>query len=78
MFIDDNFMNMAKGSASSVGTGGMRAKLEAARIAADSGADMIIANGADIMNLEKIMNGEKVGTLFAAHKNPSFDLMDIL
>ncbi len=78
LFIDDNFMNMAKGSASSVGTGGMSAKLEAARIAADSGADMIIANGADIMNLEKIMNGEKVGTLFAAHKNPSFDLMDIL
>lgn len=78
LFIDDNFMNMAKGSASSVGTGGMSAKLEAARIAADSGADMIIANGADIMNLERIMNGEKVGTLFAAHKNPSFDLMDIL
>lgn len=78
LFIDDNFMNMAKGSASSVGTGGMSAKLEAARIAADSGADMIITNGSDIMNLEKIMNGEKVGTLFAAHKNPSFDLMDIL
>lgn len=78
LFIDDNFMNMAKGSASSVGTGGMSAKLEAARIAADSGADMIIANGADIINLERIMNGEKVGTLFAAHKNPSFDLMDIL
>lgn len=78
LFIDDNFMNMAKGSASDVGTGGMSAKLEAARIAADSGADMIITNGSDIMNLEKIMNGEKVGTLFAAHKNPSFDLMDIL
>lgn len=77
-FIDDNFMNMGKGSASSVGTGGMSAKLEAARIATDSGADMIIANGADIMNLEKIMNGEKVGTLFLAHKNPAFDLMDIL
>lgn len=77
-FIDDNFMNMGKGSASSVGTGGMSAKLEAARIATDSGADMVIANGADIMNLEKIMNGEKVGTLFLAHKNPAFDLMDIL
>ncbi|MCM1468775.1 MAG: glutamate 5-kinase [Alistipes sp.] len=78
LFIDDNFMNMAKGSASGVGTGGMSAKLEAARIAADAGADMIITNGGDILNLERIMNGEKVGTLFAAHKNPSFDLMDIL
>jgi len=77
-FIDDNFMNMGKGSASSVGTGGMSAKLEAARIATDAGADMIITNGADIMNLEKVMNGESVGTLFLAHKNPAFDLMDIL
>lgn len=77
-FIDDNFMNMGKGSASSVGTGGMSAKLEAARIATDAGADMIIANGGDILNLERILDGEKVGTLFLAHKNPAFDLMDIL
>ncbi len=77
-YIDDNFMGMGKGSASAVGTGGMTAKLEAARIAADSGADMVITNGEDVSNLEKILAGEKVGTLFLAHKNPQFDLMDIL
>ncbi|MFR2693288.1 MAG: hypothetical protein ACLTBV_23150 [Enterocloster bolteae] len=32
-------------SGSDVGTGGMSAKLAAARIATDSGADMVIANG---------------------------------
>lgn len=77
-FIDDALMEMGKGSASSVGTGGMSAKLEAARIAADSGADMIITNGEDITNIEKIMAGEKIGTLFLAHKDPKFDLMESL
>lgn len=77
-FISDEFMEMGKGSASSVGTGGMSAKLEAARIAADSGADMVITNGEDIANIEKIMAGEKIGTLFLAHKDSKFDLMEIL
>lgn len=77
-YIDDNLMGMGKGSASAVGTGGMTAKLEAARIAADSGADMVITNGEDVSNLEKILAGKRVGTLFLAHKNPQFDLMDIL
>lgn len=77
-FIDEKLMEMGKGSASSVGTGGMAAKLDAARIAADSGADMIITNGEDISNIERIMAGEKTGTLFLAHKDPQFDLMEIL
>lgn len=77
-FIDDEMMGMGKGSASSVGTGGMAAKLEAARIATDSGADMVITNGDDIANVERIMAGEKVGTLFLAHKNPAFNLMESL
>lgn len=77
-FIDDEMMGMGKGSASSVGTGGMAAKLEAARIATDSGADMVITNGEDIANVERIMAGENVGTLFLAHKNPAFNLMESL
>lgn len=77
-FIDEELMGMGKGSASSVGTGGMAAKLEAARIATDSGADMVITNGEDVTNLEKIMAGEHVGTLFLAHKNPNFNLMESL
>lgn len=77
-YIDEELMGMGKGSASSVGTGGMAAKLDAARIATDSGADMVITNGNDVSNLERVIAGEKVGTLFLAHKNPEFNLMESL
>ena len=44
--ITPEFLRMGKNtSGSDVGTGGMSAKLAAARIATDSGADMVIANG---------------------------------
>ena len=61
-------------SGSSLGTGGMQAKLMAARMATDAGADMVIANGADVENIYRIMEGEPCGTLFLAHKNKNFDL----
>lgn len=77
-FIDNKFMEMAKGASSDVGTGGMSAKLAAARIATDSGADMIITNGDDIDNILRVMNGENVGTLFLAHKSPDFDLLEAI
>lgn len=77
-FIDSKFLDMAKGASTDLGTGGMTAKLEAARIATDSGADMIITNGNNIGNLAKVLNGESVGTLFLAHKNPDFNLMEML
>lgn len=69
---------MAKGSASDVGTGGMATKISAAKIANDSGADMVIANGDDISTINSIMEGENIGTLFKAHKDPAFKLMDYL
>lgn len=65
-------------SGSSVGTGGMAAKLAAARIATDSGSDMVIANAKDVEIIYRIMEGEEVGTLFMAHKNLDFDLMHYL
>lgn len=77
-YINGEFLNMGKGSASSVGTGGMAAKLDAAMIATDSGADMVITNGGDVGNLLKILAGDEVGTLFLAHKNPDFDLLKTL
>jgi glutamate 5-kinase len=77
-FIDNKFMEMAKGAASDVGTGGMSAKLAAARIATDSGADMVITNGDCIENLLKIIDGENVGTLFLAHKSPDFNLLEMI
>lgn len=65
-------------SGSKVGTGGMSAKISAARIATDSGADMVIANGDNVHVIEKILEGKDVGTLFVAHKNKDFDLMDYI
>lgn len=69
---------MGKGSASDVGTGGMCTKISAAKIATDSGADMVIANGDDITTISSILEGENIGTLFRAHKDEHFKLMDYL
>lgn len=76
--IDDEILAMGKGAGSVVGTGGMCTKIEAARIATDSGADMIIATGSDMSIINRIISGEKVGTLFVAHKNENFQLIDYL
>lgn len=76
--LSESVLGMAKGSSSSVGTGGMQTKLSAAKIATDSGADMIIANGADIENLRRVMDGEQVGTLFCAHPVENFQLLNYI
>lgn len=77
--ITPELMEMGKDtSGSDVGTGGMSAKLAAARIATDSGSDMVIANGEDVEVIHDIMNGADKGTLFIAHTNLDFDLMDYI
>lgn len=55
---------MAGGSGSSAGTGGMRTKLSAARIATDSGIDVVVASSATPDVLQRIVTGEPVGTRF--------------
>ena len=76
--LDDSVFTMAKGSSSSVGTGGMQTKLSAARIATDAGADMVIANGNRIENITSVMQGEETGTWFVSHKVSEFHLLDYL
>lgn len=76
--IDEDILHMAKGAGSKLGTGGMATKISAARIANDSGADMIIANGEEVSILQKILDGQQNGTIFLAHKNPKFHLMDYI
>lgn len=74
--ITPQLMSMGKStSGSDVGTGGMAAKLVAARIATDGGSDMVIANGDDVEVICQIMEGQDKGTLFMAHNNLDFDLM---
>ena len=60
--------SMAGGSVSAVGTGGMCTKIEAAHIARDCGADMIILNGSRPDNLYLAVEGKPVGTLFPFSK----------
>ena len=77
--ISDELLSMGKATTGSdVGTGGMGAKLYAARIAADSGADMVIANGDNVECIWDILAGKQCGTLFTAHKRPEFELIDYI
>ena len=55
---------LAGGSASSVGTGGMVTKIEAAKLATAAGTEMVIANGRDPSILYDVLEGKAVGTRF--------------
>ena len=69
---------MGKGAGSSVGTGGMSAKLMAAQIAMGSGSDMVIANAERLDVIYEILGGEDRGTLFVEKKDENFSLSDYL
>lgn len=77
--IDEKLENMGKASSGSgVGTGGMAAKIAAAKIATASGADMVITNGNNVENIVSVISGKDTGTLFLNHKLQDFDLMEWL
>lgn len=77
--MDEQIQQMGKRSTgSNVGTGGMATKLTAAEFATAAGADMIIANGNDFHVIHKIIDGEPIGTLFAANQKEEFYLIDYL
>lgn len=76
--ITDEMLGMAKGPVTDVGTGGMVSKVEAAGIANDAGADLVILNGDDMENINRLFAGEPVGTLFKAHKTRHFHLKNYL
>lgn len=74
--LTDELMDMGKGSTgSSVGTGGMMTKMQAAKIACSTGVDMVIANSEDIKVIHRILSGQNIGTLFTAHRDERFDLL---
>jgi glutamate 5-kinase len=58
------------GDGGALGQGGMRTKVTAAQRAARSGANTIIASGAEPDILHKIARGENVGTLLTADREP--------
>ena len=63
--IDEAVLALAGGSNGVQGTGGMVTKLQAAKICMACGCEMVIANGADPMNLYHILDGKAVGTTFS-------------
>ncbi|ULJ63550.1 glutamate 5-kinase [Wielerella bovis] len=58
--------NMAGGAGTGVGTGGMYTKVLAAKRAALSGANTVVASGREPQVLERLLRGESVGTLFTS------------
>ncbi|MBQ7067189.1 MAG: glutamate 5-kinase [Lachnospiraceae bacterium] len=77
--LTEEYMHMGKTSTgSNVGTGGMNTKMTAAKLATESGADMVIANSKDISIIHRIIDGENCGTIFKANKNEDFDLQDFV
>lgn len=66
--IDDSIRQIAKGAGSSLGTGGMKTKINAAKIALDNGFTMVIANGNNPKNIYGILAGEGIGTIFSKER----------
>lgn len=62
--IDDEISNAADGSGSKFGTGGMKTKIDAAKIGCKYGIDTIIANGENPDIIYEILRGRERGTLF--------------
>jgi len=62
--ITDELMRSAGGKGSRHGTGGMKTKLEAARIASNAGCRMVLADGRVKNVIGRIIAGEEIGTVF--------------
>lgn len=67
--IDSQIEKIALGTNKDTSLGGMRAKLEACKIAMNSGISCVVANGHDKGVLSKILEGKVTGTLFVPNKN---------
>jgi glutamate 5-kinase len=65
--IDAAIMEKAGSSKSALGSGGMRSKLRAARLATVAGESVIMANGGTPGILDAIFRAAPVGTLFLPH-----------
>ena len=63
--ITKEIQGMAKNTHNDYGSGGMITKIEAARIAMDGGANMIIANGKANNPIKSIMDGAKISHFIA-------------
>jgi glutamate 5-kinase len=70
MATDSSLDALAGGSSGTLGRGGMVTKLQAARLAARSGCNTVIAGGRNENILHAIAAGNDVGTLLSADQKP--------
>ncbi|EDY84574.1 glutamate 5-kinase [Verrucomicrobiia bacterium DG1235] len=68
--ITPSIESLAKGTNSPTAIGGMVSKLEAAKLAVNSGCETFIADGSAENIILRIIDGEKVGTRFKASSTP--------
>ncbi|MFW8591220.1 glutamate 5-kinase [Glaciecola sp. 2405UD65-10] len=64
--IDEHIMSLAGGAGTSVGTGGMVTKLQAALKCTQSGINTILLNGQKSSSFDALTKGEITGTLFTS------------
>ena len=62
--ITDEIENLAGGAGSCLGTGGMSTKIQAAKVAINSGFVTVLANSSEKDVVRRIMAGENIGTIF--------------
>ena len=65
--IDSTIEKLAHGTDSETAVGGMKSKIEAAKIVVRSGIPLVIASGKKKNVLARVLAGEDEGTLFVAH-----------
>lgn len=66
--ITDEILALAAGAGTSRGTGGMTTKLQAARLATESGVTVLVAGGTTDNVLVRSVEGEPIGTRFPSNR----------
>jgi glutamate 5-kinase len=66
--ISDDILKLAAGAGTARGTGGMTTKLQAARLATESGVTVLVAGGTADNVLVRSVKGEAVGTRFPSNR----------
>lgn len=66
--ISDEIVALAAGAGTVRGTGGMVTKVQAARLATESGVSVVVAAGTADSVLVRVVNGEEVGTSFPSSR----------
>ena len=63
--IDESIWSAAGVAGTGLGTGGMRSKIAAAELSTGAGVPLVVASGSEGAVLQRILGGERLGTLFS-------------